>query len=242
MARINGDPEDQAASIGAEGRGESLNEILANLIVIGVTAVLVAGIFLVVRRKQALARAELAQMALERGWQIETVREPLAWGVRLKSQDWTLEALSRSSGADPGSGSSNIDLSTVWRADVPGSLILIGEGGAPVNLGALGESLTRQLLQRALGPDADGLVEIQAGSASFRQKYRIWAKSLAEAQACLTPAVEAALLDWKGTPPRIQRSRSGLKMELGGVRLQAPAELLAFIRIGEALLAAVAGT
>jgi hypothetical protein len=215
-----------------------LDDILANILVILILAVLGGGIFFFVRRRQAEAGQKLAQMAGERGWQIETVSEPLAWGVRITGRGWTLAAISRSSGAEAGPGSSNIAMSTLWRADAPGSTILISARLAKSDLDDLGGAFSRRILEMALDLGANGLAEVQVGSEALRQKYRIWAQHSADAQACLTPAVEAALLAWKGTPPRIKRDRSGLQIELSGERLKNPIDLLAFIRIGEAFLAA----
>jgi hypothetical protein len=215
-----------------------LDDILANIIVILIVAVLGVGVFFFVRRRQAEAGQKLAQMAGEHGWQIETVSEPLTWGVRITSQAWTFAALSRSGGGETGSGSSNIAMSTIWRADAPGSTLLISARLAKTDLDDLGEAFSRKILQMALDVGANGLAEVQVGSEALRQKYRIWAQHAADAQACLTPAVEAALLAWKGTPPRIKRDGSGLQIELTGERLKNPDDLMAFIRIGETMLAA----
>jgi hypothetical protein len=204
-----------------------LQDIIANIIVLGVLG---GGIFLFVRRKQAAAAQKLAQVARERGWQLETVREPLAWGVRITGQGWSLEAISRSSGAEAGPGSSNVAMSTRWQADRPGSTLMLG--GRQPGAGVAGD-FARSFIQRFAGAD---LSEVRLNNPVLQEKYMLWAQTPAEAEALLTPAVEAALLAWKGTRPVVKRDRSGLQMEIAGVRLKNPDDLLAFIRIGEALL------
>lgn len=178
-------------------------------------------------------------MAAENGWTLETIREPLVWGLCLKSARWTLEALSRSSGADAAPGSSNVEMSSTWQADAPGSTLLIGPRTSQMSAGSVGEMLTRQVLRLALGAGADGLNEVQAGSAALRQKYMLWAQQPAELEGLLTPSVEIALLAWKGAPILVKRTSGGLGIELRGVRLQKADELRSIIQLGELILEAL---
>ncbi len=211
-----------------------MDDITLNLIVLAVLAILGGLVFFLVRRKQAQNEQELIQLATERGWKYETIREPLAWGLKLTSPRWTLEALSRSSGQEAGPGSSDVSMLTTWHAPAPGSTFLIGARTSTANLGGMGEMLTRQVLQLALGADASGLSEIRAGSAAFQQKYMLWAQNPAEIR--LSPALESALLNWKGPQPLIKRTSAGLTIELRGVRLSKPAEIRALAQLGEILL------
>lgn len=213
-----------------------MDDITLNLIVIAVLAVLGGLIFFLVRRQQAQNEQELLQLAAERGWKYEAIREPLAWGLKLTAPRWTLEALSRSSGREAGPGSSEVAMLTTWHAPAPGSTFLFGPRTSPANLGGLGEMLQQQVLQLALGADANGLNEIQAGSAAFQQKYMLWAQN---PEVCLSPALEAALLAWKGVQPVIKRTSAGLTLELRGVRLSKPAEIRALVDLGEELLASL---
>lgn len=213
-----------------------MDEILMNVIVIVVLAFAGGLIFLVIRRRRAAAGRELEGKILERGWRMESIREPLVWGLRIAGRDWTLEALSRSSGRDSAPGSSDVSMSTVWRADAPGSTLIIGGRTFQSLPGPRGEALAAKILHAALGEDAAGLAAIDAGSETFRKTHMIRAGSQAEAEAFLTPAVESALLGWKGPPPLIVRDRSGLRVELTGKRLSEAGELFAFIGIGEAIL------
>jgi hypothetical protein len=213
-----------------------MDNITLNLIVLAVLALIGAVIFFLVRRKQDENEQKIIQLASNSGWTYESIRERLAWGLRLRSAQWTLEAISRSSGQDVGAGSSNISMSTTWHADAPGSTLLIGARTSQANLGGLGDMLTRQVLQLALGADADRLTEIQAGSETFRQKYMLWAQDSIEAKNLLTPALESALLAWKGEKVLIKRTTGGLTIELRGARLKKAADIHALIQLGEMLL------
>lgn len=213
-----------------------MNDILLNLIVLAAIALAGAGIFLFVRHKQAGNEQELRQMAANHGWTYESIREPLAWGLRLKSPQWNLEALSRASGKEVAPGSSDVAMSTTWHAEAPGSTWMMGARSSQANLGSFGDTLTRHVMQLALGADASGLSEIQAGSSAFRQKYMFWAQDPAEAEKMLTPMLESALLAWKGPAPIIKRTSGGLNIELRGVRLKKTGDILNLVRLGEIFL------
>ena len=213
-----------------------MNDILLNLFVLAVFAIIAVGILLFVRSKQAEQKEEIQRMAAERGWSYESLREPLAWGERIKGANWTLEAISTSSGRETGPGSSDVSMKTTWKADAPGSTLLIGKGSAQANLGAMGDALTQKVLKMALGADAYDLVEVEVGSPEFRSQYMVWAQEPAEAGKLVSPSLQAALMQWKGEPPVIKRTSQGLIIEVHGVHLKKPDELTAIIQIGELLL------
>ena len=213
-----------------------MNDILLNLFVLAVFAIIAVGILLFVRSKQAEQKEEIQRMAAERGWSYESLREPLAWGERIKGANWTLEAISTSSGRETGPGSSDVSMLTTWRADAPGSTLLIGKGSAQANLGAMGDALTQKVLKMALGSDASDLVQVDVGSPEFRSQYMVWAQEPAEAGKLVSPSLQAALMQWKGEPPVIKRTSQGLIIEVHGAHLKKPDELTAIIQIGELLL------
>jgi hypothetical protein len=213
-----------------------MNDITLNLIVLAVLALIGGGIFLLVRRKQAEGEQKINQLAAVQGWKYESIREPLAWGLRLQSAQWTLEAISRSSGKETAPGSSDVSMSTTWHAGAPGSTLLIGARTSQANLGGFGDMLTRQVLQLALGADANDLTEIHAGSETFQRKYMLWAQNPAEAEKIITPILESDLLAWKGQTPLIKRTSGGLTIELRGVRLKTSDEILKLVRLGEMFL------
>lgn len=214
-----------------------MDDIILSLVVILGTAVLAGVIFLLVRLRQRQGQAALAQMALERGWRLEAIQERLAWGIRLSSADWRIEAISRAAGRESAPGSSDVAMQTSWRAEGPGSTLLVGPRTSNARLGALGDSLARLALEKALGADARGLEEVEAGSQAFQAKYMLWAQEPETARLLVNPALESALASWKGTPPVIRRSAGELAIELHGVRLAKPAEIQALVQLGEILLA-----
>jgi hypothetical protein len=211
-----------------------MNDIFLNLLVL-VSLTLLAGlVFFIVRRSQKAGEKKILELAAEKGWKYESVREPLLWGFRLVATHWALESISRSSGQATSPGSSNITMQTVWHANAPGNTLLIGERTSQVDLGELGERLTRQVLQLALGGDADGLVEVRAGSEAFRRQYMLWARDPEGFR--VSPALESALLNWKGVKPLIKRTSKGLTIEVRGVRLKTADRILDLVQLAEILL------
>jgi len=124
-----------------------------------------------------------------------------------------------------------VAMQTTWSADAPGSTLLIGERLSEANWGGLGDMLVDKIMQAALGADAEGLAEVQAGSEAFQQKYLVWAQKPDEVQ--LPSALQAILLNWKGQKPLIKRTSKGLTIELRGVHLSNPAEISALVQLGE---------
>ncbi len=214
-----------------------MDDISLNLLVLAVFILVAAFIFWLVRKKQSAKKLEIAQMAAIEGWNVETIREPLAWGVRLKSDRWIFEALSRSDGRESGPGSSNIAMMTSWWADYPGSTILIGPRTSRVELGGMGDALVRQVLQMALGPYANGIVEVQSGNEAFRKVFMVWAQEPAEVERLLTPSLESILMSWRGVRPFIKRTTEGIGIELRGVHLENADEIRALINLGKLLIA-----
>jgi hypothetical protein len=212
-----------------------MDDMTLNLIVLAVFVLLGAGIFLGVRRKQAEKEQIIIRLAANKGWSYESIREPLAWGMRLKSSGWTLEALSRSNGRETSPGSTDLDMSTIWQSPHPGSTLLINARTSRADLGSIGEMLTRQVLQLALGDHANGLKEIKFGSSTFQQKYMLWAQDQLAAERMLTPALQSNLIDWKGIPPLIKRASGVLSIEIKGKRITNPDEILALVTLGNLL-------
>ena len=211
-----------------------MDDLTLTLLVIAATALLAGVIFLLVRRRQVQTEQALIQFAVENGLKYEKMSAPLASGFRLDGPGWSLESVSRSSGQSSGqTGSSNIRLDTLWHTDLPGSTLLIGERMSNADLGGFGEILIRQVLQMALGSEAEGLQQIQTGSAEFRQKYVVFAKSPEAFRP--GPALENALLTWRGQKPLIRHTADGLDVEVRGTRLHKPDELRQLINLGKIL-------
>ena len=207
-----------------------MNDILSNLIVLAVLLVIGGGIFLVFHKRKTELDKRLDQAAREHGWKLQRIKEPLEWGVHITHPDWRLEAISRSSGQEPGPGSSNVTMHTLWQAQKPGSTVMLG----PRLPGAgLDEHLLRPFVQALSGED---LADVNIRNPELQAKYMLRAVDPASGEALLNPFLESALLDWQKTPPLIRRDINGISMEIRGERLKTPEDLLRFIRIGEALL------
>ena len=80
-------------------------------------------------------------------------------------------------------------------------------------------------------------MDVNIRNPELQARYMLRAVEPASGEALLNPFLESELLDWKKTPPLIRRDSTGITMEIKGERLKTPEDLLAFIRIGEALLA-----
>lgn len=217
--------------------GGRMDDITLSLLVILVTGLLVILIFVLVRRNRSEQEKRLAQMSLERGWRLELVKERLTYGQRIHHQDWVMELLTQSSGSSEAAGSSNVTASTVWKSPVIGSTVLVGPRTVQISLGGLGETLTRQILQTALGEEAQGLEEIKAGSEEFRKHYMIWAKDTEVVMRLINPFFESTLLNWSKYAPTVKRTAQGLSVELRDVRLKKPEEIDTLAKLGEFLLA-----
>jgi hypothetical protein len=208
-----------------------VSDITSNLIVLLVLLVMGGGIFLVFRRRKTELEKRLDQAAREHGWKLERIKEPLEWGVHITHPDWRLDAISQSTGTEPGPGTSNVSMHTLWQAERPGSTVMLG----PRAPGAgLDERFIRPFVQALSGED---LVDVNIQNPELQARYMLRAVEAASGEALLNPFLESALLDWKKTPPLIRRDSNGITMELKDDRLKTPEDLLAFIRIGEALLA-----
>lgn len=211
-----------------------MDDITLNLVTLAGFALLGGLVFWLVRRKQAAEAQAVQDLAAEKGWKIETLREPLLWGERLISPRWSLEAISRSSGRESGPGSSEVAMQTIWHADQPGPTLLIGERSSQANLGSFGGMLQQQVLQQALGAEAEGLSETQLGSQALREKYMLW--DTPDSEIHISPRLESILLEWKGVKPLIKRGSAGLTIEVRGAHLKTAPDLLRLIDLGETLL------
>ena len=213
-----------------------MNEILLNIVVFAGIALVAGIILLLVTRKQKQVEQQLQQFVQQKGWRFETIRERLVKGFRITSAEWTLEATSRSSDTDAEAGSSNMEQKTTWTSAQSGTTILIGPRTTQVNLGAMGERLQTQVIYAALGKEAAGVQEVQAGSPSFRKRYMVWAQGVEDADRLLTPGVQSKLLSWTKVSPLIKRTSNGMTIELKGMHLKKIEEILKLVQLGESLL------
>ncbi|MCE5207104.1 MAG: hypothetical protein LLG42_02215 [Chloroflexi bacterium] len=213
-----------------------MNEILLNLVVFAGIALVAGIVLLLVTRKQKQVEQQLQQFVQQKGWRFETIRERLVKGFRITSAEWTLEATSRFSDTDAEASSSNMEQKTTWTSAQSGTTILIGPRTTQVNLGAMGKMLQTQVIHAALGKEAAGVQEVQAGSPSFRERYMVWAQGVEDADRLLTPGVQSKLLSWTKVSPLIKRTSSGMTIELKGMHLEKIEEILKLVQLGESLL------
>jgi len=213
-----------------------MDDILLNLYVLIVFAILGAAGFVFYRRSVSARKQELQQFAESAGWRIEYIHEPLAKGVRLLSDNWVLEAVSTSRGVSSGPGSSSISATTTLTSRAAGSTVLCGPVSSQADLGGLGEVLARKVLQAALGDTAGNVEKVSIGDSAFQQRCLVWAQSPEDARNLINPQVQAALMAWTKTAPVIKRTLDGLSVTIEGEHLKRIDDLQQFIQLGESLL------
>lgn len=213
-----------------------MNDITLTLLVMMAAGLLVVIVFALVHRSRSEQEQRLAEMAKERGWKVEVVREPLLYGFRISKKNWRIDLLSQSDGNPKPKSSSNVTASTVWHAPGAGSTILIGPRTSQIKLGGLGEGLLRQVLQMALGSEAEGLAEVQEGSESFRKNFMIWAREPEDVRRLISPFLESTLMKWKKYYPLLKRTQAGLTIEIRNAQLKKPEEIETLVKLGDLLL------
>lgn len=229
-----------------------MDDVTLSLIVIVVTGMLVAGIFWIYQRRKAQRAEQLRQAALQRGWRLERIQQPLRSGYQVEGTAggirWSLESLAQASAQEAGPGSSSVSRFTQWQTTevrLPGRLVLIGprpQAGATPNFGGFGNMLVQAGLQAMLGADAgklSGLSEVQAGSPELQKQAMIWAHKQQDARQLLGRGVESALLAWPFRPlPVIKLTPEKLIISLNDRQLEQESELAALVGLGERLAGA----
>lgn len=82
-----------------------MDDLLASLPVLAVTVIVIIAIFWFTNRAKTKKEIKIRQFAESHHWDYESFQEPLTWGYRMKSSEWTLESFSQSKGPTPDSGS-----------------------------------------------------------------------------------------------------------------------------------------
>jgi hypothetical protein len=196
----------------------------------------IAGLaFLLIRKKQTQEKQKLLDFTNKYGWQLEFIKERLVKGIRISSNEWALESIKRSSDQEAGPGSSEIEQTTTWSANQPGTTLLIGKKYSKTNLPSI-NSIIKQIIQKAIGDDANGLSEVKIGTTTFQDQFMVWAKDVYEAEEILTPDIQSDLLSWNKGTPLIKRTQQGISIELKDVYLNKPEEILKLVKLGKKLL------
>ena len=213
-----------------------MQDIIITLIVIVVTAILVGAIFWFVHQHKVQQEQLFVNTSSLRGWAYERIEQRLTSGFRLRGTAagaaWELLSLRESTGREAGPGSSNVTVSTTWSsvpANPPGGLAMIGlrpaisAENASAVAACMGSMVVQSALRLMLGSDAahqlSSMQEVEAGSASFRQRYMVWAHTEADARRLVSSSVESALLAW---PKKLS-----LVIKLGpeGIHIRLPEQL-----------------
>ena len=227
-----------------------MENLIPSLIVIAVCAVVIIAIFWFVNRNKVQQEQKIQEIASLRGWEYERIREPLAAGYRLRGTidgiPWTLEGLTESNSREAGPGSSETSSSTRWispAANPPGGMVVIGTrppGSTTAAASMMGSTLVQAALRLMVGKDAfqiSNLREVSAGSASFQQRYMVWAHSEADAQRLLSSSVESALLAWPVKLPLVVKlGPQGLEIRLAQRKVTSSIEMDGMVNLGRSLL------
>ena len=217
-----------------------MGDIGLSLIVIAGTGLIIGGIFLFIQQKKKAVESALRELSIQRGWSYEPFREALAWGYRLVSPDWTLEASSRSSGHSVESSQNDVEQVTRLTAPdfiLPGRLLVKPRSGSPRQLSEMELGLAAKAAQMFTGSATAGLEEIQAGSSDLRSRYQIIGQSGGKGSSIFTPQVESILLNWKGERPWIEVSPEGMGIRIPGKHLQSIVEIRGLVDLAESILA-----
>jgi hypothetical protein len=217
-------------------------DLIPSIFVIAGTLLVIGLIFWLTKRNKTKKEQIIRSLALQHGWEYEPVRQPLSWGYKLSSEQWTYEALSKSSVQHSDSGSSNISHTTTWHSEsssIKEGMVLVGPRISTANLGSFGTMLAQQAIRLMLGDEAgysNELTEVQAGRASLRERYMVLARNENDAQQLLGMQVENLLLNWPGKQlPVIIQSSHGIDVKIQGLRVEKPEEIMAIVKLGNAL-------
>jgi hypothetical protein len=217
----------------------NMEDLIASIPVLIATLFIIIAIFWFTNRNKKQREQKIIQLSLEHGWMYEPIKEPLAWGYRLKGKEWTLESVSRSVGQSSDSGSSNISQTTQWHCGTaisPDRKVIIGERLSPGSISGSGAMLMQQALQIAFGSEAAGLSEVKVGHSALQERYLFLSRNEEDVKTLLTPNLVQLLANWQGKKPVIKLARDGIQVEIQGKRVENPEEILSVVHLGDVLL------
>ena len=185
-----------------------------SLIVIAITGLGIIGIFLFVQKRKKALENDLRELSTQRGWSYSPFKEPLKWGYRLVSPDWTLEAASVASGNSVEPSQNDVSQKTLINAPtlaVPGLLLLQPRGKTSKPLSPMEEKLAG-LAARSFQAVSMATCETPAGSGDFRNQF-ITMSERGFGRQTYRP-VESVLFNWKGVRPWIKFDSGGMQIEI----------------------------
>lgn len=215
-----------------------------SLIVIAITGLGIIGIFLFVQKRKKALENDLRELSTQRGWSYSPFKEPLKWGYRLVSPDWTLEAASVASGNSVEPSQNDVSQKTLINAPtlaVPGLLLLQPRGKTSKPLSPMEEKLAGLAARSFSGGFYGDLQEIPAGSADFRNQFIIMSQTGDLDSNLISPQVESVLLNWKGVRPWIKFDSGGMQIEIKGKHITNKEEIKALADLADAFASAFRG-
>ena len=229
-----------------------MSEIVLNLIVLAVTAVIIIGIFVFLGYRKRGRLGKMSQVAKERGWSFEVIQQPLATGIRLSGKsafgNWNLEARADATSRESGPGSSEIQHSTRWWTEdvrLVDRSVVIGPRlaqGKPAGLDSFHTPLLQMGLKMMLGNDADWVMDlapIAFVNSALNQRFLCLGNNDRDVQRLISARAEQLLLKIPtGLQPVIKLRPSGLEIALLTVELKDEAELQEMIDLGNTLSSA----
>jgi len=215
-----------------------------SLIVIAITGLGIIGIFLFVQKRKKALENDLRELSTQRGWSYSPFKEPLKWGYRLVSPDWTLEAASVASGNSVEPSQNDVSQKTLINAPtlaVPGLLLLQPRGKTSKPLSPMEEKLAGLAARSFSGGFYGDLQETPAGSGDFRNQFITMSQTGDLDARLISPQVESVLLNWKGARPWIKFDSGGMQIEIKGKHITNKEEIKALADLADAFASAFRG-
>ncbi len=218
--------------------------MMMNILVIVVTALLIAGLFVYLSWQKKQRFALLTNAAQAAGWQIEPIEERLVSGVLINGRnthgEWFLETKATASTTDAGPGSSETSLHTRWWTSamtLPEGNLLIGPRPPGSQfMGMVNGALLQMAFKALLGKDADwvnDLLPVELVESTVNQRYLCLANSKEDADRLMKPDATRLLLLLPDTiKPVIKLRDTGLEIALPGIRLEKIEDIQALVDLG----------
>ncbi len=206
-----------------------MDDLTSNLMVIGVTAVVVAAIFIVSHRAKENSRQAIQEMAVRHGWTYTNITGRLSWGTRLSGKNWELVTLSEHVGQPGDAGSSNVQSSTTWTGawTTPPDFTLI-----------IGPRLSSNISAMYLPPEYAGLKELDPGMKGLSYGYVLLGDAGTDLDFLRVSTIPGQLTDWpEKNRPLIKITRQSLEISINGYHMEKPEEMEKLILLGDTLIA-----
>jgi hypothetical protein len=213
--------------------GLKMDDLQTSLIVVGITVVVVAGIFLYSNRSKEQKSQALRELAQQHGWEYSPISRRLAWGAVITNKTWELRAESRSIGQESDSGSSNIKQFTVFKAN----WVALQEANLWIGPRLSKGSTFFGLFMPA--PVAK-LHELDSGMADLSSKYVILGDSQTILDALRISTIPHILVEWpEKIRPVISVTPKSLEISINGYRMEKPEEIEKLVLLGETILSVI---